>query len=215
MQAFRFVFLDGLQEVGIRVKQLPLVLPIVPRRKKQAAVLGQHRLHPPQSRKQVGHLETQGLQAARPRTERGREREAGTRTKNRRLHMPCSPARVGPLARVCLSTVQAAESDPKSELVAKAKLTLPVFGLWEDAAIPEPPQLGRGPCCCTAEIIPVRVDVVPDLFQQAESSAQGGPKNIHRHQTAVPRGHGCLHQHLLDVGHRRAPVLQDTDPQTC
>lgn len=47
VQAFGLVFLDGLEEVGVRVEQLPLVLPVVAGRDEQAAVLGKHRLHPP------------------------------------------------------------------------------------------------------------------------------------------------------------------------
>lgn len=58
VQAFGFMFLDGLEEVGVWVKQLPLVLPVVARRDEQAAMLWQHRLHPPQPWKQVCHLET-------------------------------------------------------------------------------------------------------------------------------------------------------------
>lgn len=47
VQAFGLVLLDGLQEVGVQVEQLPLVLPVVAGGDEQAAVLGQHRLHPP------------------------------------------------------------------------------------------------------------------------------------------------------------------------
>lgn len=75
VQAFRFMFLDGLEEIGVQVEQLPLVLPVVAGRHEQAAVLGQHRLHPPQPREQARHLETQRLQAAGPGTERGEETE--------------------------------------------------------------------------------------------------------------------------------------------
>lgn len=69
MQAFGFMFLDGLEQVGVRVKQLPLVLPVVPGRDEQAAVLWQHGLHPPQAGEQVRHLETQRLQTTGPGTE--------------------------------------------------------------------------------------------------------------------------------------------------
>lgn len=72
------MFLDGLEEIGVRVEQLPLVLPVVSGRNEQAAVLWQHRLHPPQTREQVCHLETQRLQTASPGADRGkREREGG------------------------------------------------------------------------------------------------------------------------------------------
>lgn len=47
VQAFRLMLLDGLEDVGVGVEQLPLVLPVVSRRDEQAAVLRQHRLHPP------------------------------------------------------------------------------------------------------------------------------------------------------------------------
>lgn len=56
-------------------------------------------------------------------------------------------------------------------------------------------------------LLPVRVDMVADLLQQTEGSAQGGAEHVHRHQAAVPRRHGCLHQHLLDVGDRRTLIL--------
>lgn len=61
-------------------------------------------------------------------------------------------------------------------------------------------------CVC----LPIGVDVVADLLQQAEDSTQWRPKHVDRHQAAVPRRHRRLHQHLLDVGNRRAPVLQHT-----
>lgn len=77
VQAFRFMFLDGLEQVGVRVEQLPLVLPVVAGRNEQAAVLWQHRLHPPQPWKQVCHLETQRLKTANPRAD-GEERRRGT-----------------------------------------------------------------------------------------------------------------------------------------
>lgn len=64
MQALGLVLLDGPEEVGIRVEALPLVLPVVAGRDEQAAVLRQHRLHPPQAGQEVGHLEAQRLQAA-------------------------------------------------------------------------------------------------------------------------------------------------------
>lgn len=56
--------------------------------------------------------------------------------------------------------------------------------------------------------LPVRVDVVADLLQQAEGSTQRWPKHVHRHQAAVPRRHRRFHHYLLDVGDRRTPVLQ-------
>lgn len=64
MQAFGLVLLDGLEEVRVRVEALPLVLPVVAGRDEEAAVLRQHRLHPPEARQEVGHLEAQRLQAA-------------------------------------------------------------------------------------------------------------------------------------------------------
>lgn len=56
--------------------------------------------------------------------------------------------------------------------------------------------------------LPVRVDIIMDFLQQAKNLAQWRPKNIHWHQAAVPRRHCGLHQHLLNVGNWRAPVLQ-------
>lgn len=50
--------------------------------------------------------------------------------------------------------------------------------------------------------------MVADLLQQAEGSAQRGAEHVHRHQAAVPRRHGRLHQHLLDVGDRRTLILR-------
>lgn len=64
VQAFRLVLLDGLEEVGVRVEALPLVLPVVAGRYEEAAVLRQHRLHPSQARQEVRHLEAHRLQAA-------------------------------------------------------------------------------------------------------------------------------------------------------
>lgn len=52
--------------------------------------------------------------------------------------------------------------------------------------------------------------MVADLFQQIEDSTKRRPKDIHRHQAVVPWRHCCLHQHLLDVGDRRTPVLGQT-----
>ncbi|CAG6014176.1 unnamed protein product [Menidia menidia] len=61
---------------------------------------------------------------------------------------------------------------------------------------------------CVWRLLPVGVDVVADLLQEAEDLTQRGPEHVHRHQAAVPRRHGCLHQHLLDVGNRRTPMLK-------
>lgn len=68
------MFLDGLEEVWVRVEQLLLVLPVVAGRNEQTAVLWQHRLHPPQPRKQVGHLETERLQTANSGADKGQRR---------------------------------------------------------------------------------------------------------------------------------------------
>lgn len=47
VQTFGLVLLDGLEKVWVWVKALPLVLPVVGGRNEEAAMLRQHRLHPP------------------------------------------------------------------------------------------------------------------------------------------------------------------------
>lgn len=56
---------------------------------------------------------------------------------------------------------------------------------------------------------PVCVNVVSDLLQETKNTPKGRAEHVHRNQTVVPWWNCCLDQDLLDVGHRRTPILQE------